>query len=606
MLWILPTIAGVVLLLAGTGRARLWLRGRPDPALTAAAAMRGLLLMPRRYLVDVHHVVARKPRNAWMHALVAGGLLAAFAAMAAAELAGPDRSPIAIGLALAACAAGAGIDLWRRRRDGAHLSRGAYARLPRLLMLACGLLALALILPAPFGLWMVGAPVAAGLALALARGPLRHALVGALHLAFHPRADRFDGRAAVGPLRPPADPEMPVGVAAPGDFLWTQLLSFDACVQCGRCEAACPAFAAGQPLNPKALIAGLARAAGAPEPYAGAGHPGVAGGAGLPGPDTLWSCTTCGACVEACPMLIEHLDAVVDLRRNLTAEAGEVPVALSRRLEALRTAGTPDGQPTRIRNGWMAGAGVRVLDPGARTDVLLWLGEASLDETQRGAILALTRLLRRAGVDFATLGEAELDCGDLACRAGDEDGFRRLALHNIAVLNARGFDRIVSPDPHAVQTLGREYRRFGAGFHVQHHSELLSELLQAGRLRPAALGGEVTFHDPCYLARYAGETEAPRRILRAAGLSLVEMARHGRQTLCCGGGGGAAIADIPGRARIPELRLEQARATGCGTLVIGCPGCRAMFRGQSDAGIEVRDLAQVLEDACQMAEAGDV
>lgn len=170
-------------------------------------------------------------------------------------------------------------------------------------------------------------------------------------------------------------------------------------------------------------------------------------------------------------------------------------------------------------------------------------------------------------------------------------------------MNARNFGRIVSPDPHAVQVLGREHRRFGTRFRVQHHSELLAELLDAGRLRPAALGGAVTFHDPCYLARYGGETEAPRHILRAAGLSLTEMARHGRQTLCCGGGG-AAIADIPGRGRIPELPLDQARATGTGTLVIGCPGCRAMFRGQSDAGIEVRDLAQILDDACRMAEAG--
>lgn len=408
----------------------------------------------------------------------------------------------------------------------------------------------------------------------------------------------------------PLDLDAPrLGAALPADFTWNRLLSFDACVQCGRCEEACPAFAAGQPLSPKHVIQDLVRglAPDAP-PYTGAPYPGLVaephvatplvrlvGPDGLIRPETLWSCTTCRACVEECPMMIEHVDAMVGLRRFETLERGALPEKAAEPLAELRATGTLAGRPLSARTDFAAGLDVPVLGPDDEVDVLLWLGEGAFDLRYGRTLRALVRLLRRANVDFAVLGAEERDSGDVARRLGDEATFQELARTNIATLKDRRFRRIVTADPHALHTLRNEYPAFGGSFAVLHHTALLRELMDAGRLTPTTrLDVKVTYHDPCYLARYNGETDAPRAVLDRVVTGRVEMARAGRRAMCCGGGGGAPLSDIAGERRIPDIRMAQAAETGASIVAVACPTCTAMLEGVTNRTADVRDIAELL------------
>ncbi|MGG3815836.1 DUF3483 domain-containing protein, partial [Methylorubrum rhodesianum] len=408
-----------------------------------------------------------------------------------------------------------------------------------------------------------------GLAFEVRHGPMRHAAAGALHLVAHPRPGRFGGRpdTALQPL----DLDAPrLGSEMPADFTWNRLLSYDACVSCGRCETACPAFAAGQPLNPKKLIQDLVAGLSPAEPaYAGNPYPGGRAAEGERGalarligpdarihPDTLWSCTTCRACVEECPMMIEHVDAVVSLRRHETLERGALPEKAVGPVTELRQSGDPGGRPLAARTDFAAGVELPRIADGGQAEILLWLGEGAYDLRYGRSLRALVRLLREAHVDFAVLGPEERDTGDLARRLGDEATFQGLARENIATLAQYRFDRIVTADPHALHALRNEYPALGGCYTVVHHTAFLLELIRAGRLNPGRLPDlSVTYHDPCYLARYNGETEAPRAVLDAIGVARREMSRSGRRAMCCGGGGGAPVSDVPGERRIPDLRM---------------------------------------------------
>jgi Fe-S oxidoreductase len=392
---------------------------------------------------------------------------------------------------------------------------------------------------------------------------------------------------------------MALGVASVEDFAWNRLLGFDACIQCGRCEEACPAFAAEQPLNPKALIQDFCGAM-RPSEYAGSPHPGIA----APGPilgrikaETLWSCTTCRACVAACPMMIEHVDAVIDLRRHQTLALGAAPGKSEAALTALRYAGNTTGQDPAARLDFAGGLDLRVLAEGDHAEILLWLGDGAFDTRYGQTLRALVAIMQAAKLDFAVLGSAEQDCGDLARRLGDEAGFARLARANILRLQARRFGRIVTADPHALHVLRNEYPAYGGNFVVQHHTALIDELLEGGRLSVSAGDQAITYHDPCYLGRYNNETAAPRRVLQRLSENVVEMARHGKNAFCCGGGGGAPVTDIPGKRRIPDLRMEQAAATGAAIVAVACPGCTAMLEGVVQPRAEIRDVAELVRDA---------
>ena len=600
-------------------RSRLWAVGQPAPLAWASLAT-----IPKRYFVDLHHVVAREPYIANAHVATAGGAVAALIFVALNY--GLALYLPALDWAITACAAVMLVGVYfvwlRRRTPPARLSRGPWMRLPYTL----GAFALGLLL-----LNVVPASVAAGafalLALVLvligaaelafgigSGGPMKHAVAGLLHLAFHPRPERFAGERSTA-LKPLDLDRKQFGIEKPADFRWNQLLGFDACVQCGKCEAACPAFAAGQPLNPKKLIqdlvAGFSSTSDAN--YTGSPYPGMAVGQhlgtpttpmlpGLIAPETIWSCTTCRACVEECPMLIEHVDAIVGVRRYQTLALGSVPAQAAAALENLRNTETVGGYARSSRYNWAIDLDIRQLQPGESVEYLLIAGEGAYDLRYQRTLRALVKVLQAAKVDFAILGAAERDCGDTARRLGDEATFRDLAQRTIETLVRYDFGHILTADPHTLHCLRNEYPALGAHFDVVHHTSLLADLTGSNRLKLRAVTRhpQVTYHDPCYLGRYNGEIEAPRAVLRTLGIEPREMERSGKRGRCCGGGGGAPLTDIPGKRRIPDIRIEDARAVGAEVVAVACPGCTAMLEGVVAPRPEVLDIAELVAAAVEV------
>ena len=597
-------------------RAQLWRAGK-----AAAWSWSQLLTIPKRYFVDLHHVVAREPYIARTHVATAGGAVVAIILVALNY--GLMLYSTALNWAIVAAT---GIMLigvffvWLRRRSApSRLSRGAWSRLPySLLAFALGLFLVSLPIQTLSGgiaviallLLLIGsAELALGIGLG---GPMKHAVAGLLHLAFHPRQERFKNQLSTA-LKPLNLENKEFGIAKPSDFNWNQLLGFDACVQCGKCEAACPAFAAGQPLNPKKLIQDLVvgLSSGTDANFAGSAYPSIPIGthSGAPNQaivpqlieaETLWSCTTCRACVQECPMLIEHVDAIVGLRRNLTLTQGSAPNKAPQTLENLRQTGSVGGFDGKARYYWALDLDVKTIQANAPVDVLLVAGEGAFDMRYQRTLRALVKLLKAAKVDFAVLGDLENDTGDTARRLGDEATFQMLAKRNIATFDSLNFKRIVTSDPHVLHSLKNEYPALGGHYEVVHHTTLLAELAASGQLKLSQSEEirKLTYHDPCYLARYNNETDAPRALLKSIGIQVNEMERSGLRGRCCGGGGGAPLTDIAGKQRIPDIRIADARTIGAKLVAVACPQCTSMLEGVTDGKDwqrpEVLDIAELL------------
>ncbi len=417
---------------------------------------------------------------------------------------------------------------------------------------------------------------------------LRHAVAAPVQLALRPR--RVAGRLAPAPPAP--------GPLAPARLTWPQLLDAATCVRCGRCTAVCPATLTGKPLDPRRVVQATLAALrdGAPlERYVT--------------PEEAWSCTTCAACVRACPFEIEVLDKLVDLRRNLV-EAGALDPAPARALEAIAERGNPFGGAPADRLAWAADLDVRVLGPGESTDTLYWVGCAgAYDPHGRRVAQSTARLLRAAGVDFAVLGTAETCTGDPARRLGEEGAFREAAARVLRTLGDVRFRRLVTHCAHCFHVFRNELAASDGptGLPVVHHAQLLAELVAAGRLAPQRpLGERVTVHDPCYLARHNDDAAAPRAALAATpGLELVEMPRSGARTFCCGAGGGGAWVEVRQGTRIAAARMAEARATGAAVVATACPFCLLMLSGETGPGdVRVRDVAELLWESQAPAGAG--
>jgi Fe-S oxidoreductase/nitrate reductase gamma subunit len=440
--------------------------------------------------------------------------------------------------------------------------------------------------------WWLHALLIAGFFVLIPRMRLRHMVFGPAHIAAAPRRHR-------GALEPVTMEEVEqsgrIGISDLQDFTWPQLLSLDACMECGRCHDVCPATATGKPLSPKAVVVDLREWArgGQEQPLHG----------GAIAAETLWSCTMCQACVRECPVWIGHVDLIAGMRRHLVAEgqlSGPPAVALRR----LANSGNPWGLPAAERSKWSEGLDVPTLAENPRAEVLYWVGcAASYDQRSQRVARAFVRLLRQAGVSFAVLGREERCTGDPARRLGDEFLFQELAQGNIETLNRRQVRRIVTACPHCFNTLGNEYPQFGGHYEVVHHSAFLADLVRQGKLQaPAsatANGKEpITFHDPCYLARVNGIVEEPREVLISAGSLLEEMPRSRDRSFCCGAGGGRMWMEEAPDQRVNRVRAAEALATGARTVATGCPFCLTMMTdGVAAEGAEdvrVRDIAEIM------------
>ncbi len=395
--------------------------------------------------------------------------------------------------------------------------------------------------------------------------------------------------------------EQRLGVNALADFTWKDLLDLDACTECGRCTAVCPANAVGKALSPRDLILDLRRLLhGSNDPA----EPFIGATAGLSA-EALWACTTCGACMEACPVSIAQMPKIVDARRHIVMEQADFPQSLQDTMESLETRGHPFRGTQASRLDWAAGLDVPQLADAPDADVLLWVGcGGALVERNQKVTRAVAQLLKRAGVKFAVLGREEKCTGDLARRIGQEFLFQNLARENIDTMRRYAVKTIVTACPHCFNTFRNEYPQFGGHFEVYHHSEYLAKLVDEGRLAPEQpTDSKVAFHDPCYLGRHNGVFDAPRRLLEiSASDPPVEMPRNRQQSFCCGGGGGLSFVEEPASQRVNRERAREALETGADVVAVGCPFCLTMLEdgvnaAQGSRETKVMDVAELLWDA---------
>jgi Fe-S oxidoreductase len=396
------------------------------------------------------------------------------------------------------------------------------------------------------------------------------------------------------------------GLGTRGDISWKGLLDMTSCTECGRCQSQCPAWHTDKPLSPKLLIMAMRDHAMAKvvetENLVGENAPIEL--------DVLWSCTSCGACVEECPVDIEHVDHIVNMRRFQVLVESEFPAELGGTFRNLEKAGNPWGANKQDREGWIAECDfpVKVVSGELPEDVeyLFWVGCAgAYEERAKKTTKAVAELLHMAGVNFAVLGKRETCTGDPARRSGNEFLYQILSQENIATFNEtfagrpKGKKKVVVTCPHCFTTIGRDYAQSGFELEMLHHTQLLNTLIKEGRLKPSPHKSDkkLTYHDPCYLGRHNQIYAPPRELLEASGCDVEEMPRNKERSFCCGGGGGRMWMEEKIGTRINLNRVDEAIDTGAEEVAVACPFCRVMVGDgmvarQSD--VEVLDVAQIL------------
>ncbi len=410
-----------------------------------------------------------------------------------------------------------------------------------------------------------------------------------------------------------------LGASKIQDFSWKDLLDLYACAECGRCHVNCPAQLTGKSLSPREIIHHLK------EHLLETGHELLAKKAEIPqenqtetstrtmigdvvSEEEIWACTTCGACQEVCPVSIEHIRKIIDLRRNLVLEQSKMPESAQLMLRNMQQRGHPWAgvQSMRLRGDWTGELEVKILTEGDSADILFWVGcTGALVERNVKATLAMARVLKAAGVDFAVLGDAETCCGDPARRAGYEFQFQMMAEQNIEIFKSYNIKEIITTCPHCYNTMKHEYPKYGGDFKVLHYSELIADLIDQGKLNlKNRLSSSFTYHDPCYLGRYNEVYSEPRRILQSIpGTKMKEMERSRDMGFCCGGGGGLMwIEEQPGTTKINQMRIEDVIKTGADTVVAACPYCLQMFEDAIDhkgikESLKAKDLVEIVEEA---------
>jgi Fe-S oxidoreductase/nitrate reductase gamma subunit len=465
--------------------------------------------------------------------------------------------------------------------------------------------------PLHFTLWWSHAVLALCFIALMPFTRLLHSLAGTVNLAIRDHE--------LGVMRPVSLAEVEatgeIGVAKLADLSRRQLVELDACVSCGRCEDSCPAFEAGKPLSPRNVVQDLVAVMNAGDFSRNVhGQPIAA--------ETLWSCTTCTACADVCPLGISPLRMITDMRRHLIGE-GTLRGSPATALQKTDRAGNPWGLAPSERMSWANGLDVPLASNHAGFELLYWVGcAAAYDRRVQNVARSVVRLLKAADVKFAVLGPEERCTGESARRMGDELLFQSLAEQNVATLASHGVRRIVAHCPHCLNSLRNDYPQAGGHYEVIHHSQLLEELVREGRLilpvrdsaapaesnsyvRPAqqklrSADSSLTYHDPCYLARAHHIADAPRAVLASLALPVIELPRNRRQTACCGGGGGRMWFDDSIEKRVGQSRVREIASTSASTVAVSCPFCLIMLTdglATQKPGTKVRDIAEILAEA---------
>ena len=413
------------------------------------------------------------------------------------------------------------------------------------------------------------------------------------------------------------------GASVVEDFTWKQLLDTDACTMCGRCTSVCPAHATGKPLDPREIVLKVGEVMAATGPHGPVSPPIGVDNEIVVGANSvferitaeeIWSCTSCKACDEICPVNIEILDKILDMRRYLSLMESNFPAELGNAYRAMENQGNPWGMNQGERADWATGLDVTVVDPGDSFDheYLYWVGCAgSFDDKNKKVTQAMAKLLKRAGIDVAVLGPSEMCTGDPARRSGNEYLFQMLAMPNIEMLNGMGVRKIITQCPHCFNTLMNEYPQLGGNYEVVHHSQLLEQLIASGQLdvSNASLEERVTYHDSCYLGRHNDVYLAPRKVIGSLkGIDIVEMPRNGTKGMCCGAGGARMWMEESIGTKVNDERAREAISTGASRVATACPFCYIMLDdGVKAAGVEedevkVADIAIHLLDAIETGE----
>jgi Fe-S oxidoreductase/nitrate reductase gamma subunit len=451
---------------------------------------------------------------------------------------------------------------------------------------------------------------------------LRHMFTSPLNMYLR---DRERPKGAMKPMPNLMETELETfGAATVEDFTWKQLLDTDACTMCGRCTSVCPAHATGKPLDPREIVlktGEVMAATGTPQVSPPIGvDPEITIGANSLferiTPEEVWACTSCKACDEICPVNIEILDKILDMRRYLSLMESNFPTELGSAYRSMENSGNPWGMSQGDRAAWASKLDdIEIVEPGSQFDheYLYWVGCAgSFDDKNQKVSVAMAKLMKRAGLDFAILGPSENCTGDPARRSGNEYIFQMLAMQNIETLDGMGVRKIVTQCPHCFNTLGNEYPQLGGNYEVIHHSQLLEWLIDEGKLdmSDARLEERVVYHDSCYLGRHNDVYMAPRKVIGSlGGIEIVEAGRNGTKGMCCGAGGARMWMEETTGKKVNDERSQELIATGADRIATACPFCYVMIddgakaAGKEEEDLKVADISMHLLEALEARDA---